>query len=216
MAHQSLDSASPNPVRVIATGGAKGIGAEVVRSFAELGAEALIPTRDNLAAAHFAANLNARIGRRAITAAQLDLSNLRSIQAFADEQSDVPVDVLVNNAGVMELAHIRRRLSARPTERWPDALRLRIARSRSGIGWSSAGEDRRHAQSARDKWDGRRWNMSSLTGDTERPTRRCNRRIRSFFLQYCVGSTNLGFAGPKRSCPPMAQRHRAAPCGRRS
>lgn len=104
MIDQGLHSAPQVPQRVIVTGGAKGIGAEIVQSFADLGAEVVVATRDEVAAANFAAAVNARIGRRAITAARLDLSSLVSIQAFAAQQSDIPVDILVNNAGVMELS----------------------------------------------------------------------------------------------------------------
>ena len=107
MIHQGPASRSPDPLRVIVTGGAKGIGAAIVRSFADLGAEVVIATRDKVAAAHFAAALNACIGRCAVTAAQLDLSSLQSIQAFAVQQSNVPIDILVNNAGVMELTFVR-------------------------------------------------------------------------------------------------------------
>src|SRR3989344_5841595 len=89
-----------NGVRAIVTGGASGIGVETARALAEAGAEVMLAVR-NLAAGEVTA---ADIGRTApgkVSVGRLDLSDLASVAAFASAWGDQPLDILINNAGVM-------------------------------------------------------------------------------------------------------------------
>ena len=84
----------------IVTGGAGGIGLETARVLAEAGAEVVIAAR-NPEAAEAAVQ---EIERTAPGKAQweaLDLASLDSVRAFAARWGDRPLDLLINNAGVM-------------------------------------------------------------------------------------------------------------------
>ncbi len=80
---------------VVITGGNSGIGLEAGRMLARAGARVTLAVR-NVAKGERAA---AEIGG-SVVVRELDLSRLDSVRAFADQTSE-PVDVLVNNAGVM-------------------------------------------------------------------------------------------------------------------
>lgn len=85
---------------VIVTGGSKGIGKEIARTFAELQANVVIVGRDNNALQNTLAELqqfNAQC-----TAIQADLKDVKQVRAMVDEVASQfgTVDVLVNNAGV--------------------------------------------------------------------------------------------------------------------
>jgi NAD(P)-dependent dehydrogenase (short-subunit alcohol dehydrogenase family) len=86
--------------RAIVTGGASGIGTETVRVLAAHGAEVTIATRNLEAADGVAAGIDGdvRTGR-------LDLADLESVRSFAASW-DGPLDLLVNNAGVMALQEL--------------------------------------------------------------------------------------------------------------
>ena len=86
--------------RMIVTGGASGIGIETARALAGRGAEVTIAVRDTEAGARVAADIdgNVRVGR-------LELTDLASVRAFVDAW-DGPLDVLVNNAGVMAIQQL--------------------------------------------------------------------------------------------------------------
>ena len=83
---------------VLITGSARGIGFELARQYSEAGARVLATCRspDN------ADPLNSLAGSSGgqLTVHQMDVGEAESIQAFADEIGDEPVDVLINNAGV--------------------------------------------------------------------------------------------------------------------
>jgi NAD(P)-dependent dehydrogenase (short-subunit alcohol dehydrogenase family) len=83
---------------VVVTGANSGIGLEVARAFAGRGARVVLAVRspDNGAAA--AQQLAGLPGQ--VQVEQLDLASLASVRDFA-ERIDRPIDVLVNNAGVM-------------------------------------------------------------------------------------------------------------------
>src|SRR4051794_8063095 len=82
--------------RVVVTGGASGIGVETARALANAGAEVTIAVRDTDAGDRVAADIG-----RGVRVAPLELTSRASIDAFADSWDDGPLDVLVNNAGVM-------------------------------------------------------------------------------------------------------------------
>ncbi|RAK65400.1 oxidoreductase [Phenylobacterium kunshanense] len=89
-----------NGVAVIVTGGASGIGVETARALAESGAEVMLAVRNPAAGEATAAD----IGKTApgkVSVGRLDLSDLTSVAAFANTWGDKPLDILINNAGVM-------------------------------------------------------------------------------------------------------------------
>jgi NAD(P)-dependent dehydrogenase (short-subunit alcohol dehydrogenase family) len=80
---------------VIITGGNSGIGLEAARVFAAKGARVVLAVRDTSKGDAAADEIGGRT-----QVAELDLADLASVRAFATAWSD-PVDVLINNAGVM-------------------------------------------------------------------------------------------------------------------
>jgi NAD(P)-dependent dehydrogenase (short-subunit alcohol dehydrogenase family) len=79
----------------IVTGGASGIGIEVVRALAGAGARVVIAVRNLEQGSAAAADLG-----HGVTAARLDLADLASVESFA-QGWDRPVHLLINNAAVM-------------------------------------------------------------------------------------------------------------------
>ena len=84
--------------RMIVTGGASGIGIETARALAGQGAEVTLAVRDTGAGERVAADIDGDV-----RAAPLELTDLESVRAFA-ESWEGPLDVLINNAGVMAIA----------------------------------------------------------------------------------------------------------------
>ena len=86
---------------VVITGGARGIGAATARALARAGARLALGDLDGDLAASVAAELgDASIGRK------LDVTDHAGFAAFLDEVEGVvgPIDVLINNAGIMPVA----------------------------------------------------------------------------------------------------------------
>ena len=77
------------------TGGNSGIGFEAARMLAGAGAKVTLAVRDVGKGERAAAEIGGAVDVR-----ELDLSRLHSVQAFAAETTE-PIEVLVNNAGVM-------------------------------------------------------------------------------------------------------------------
>jgi NAD(P)-dependent dehydrogenase (short-subunit alcohol dehydrogenase family) len=84
----------------IVTGGASGIGVETARALAEAGAEVMLAVRNREAGEATAADIN-RTAEGRVSVGALDLSDLASVAAFAGTWGDKPLDILINNAGVM-------------------------------------------------------------------------------------------------------------------
>lgn len=85
--------------RIVAvTGGAQGIGREIARQLADAGARVAIGDRDLAAARQTSDELSGDI-----TAFALDVTDTASFESFLDSVATQvgPIDVLVNNAGVM-------------------------------------------------------------------------------------------------------------------
>jgi NAD(P)-dependent dehydrogenase (short-subunit alcohol dehydrogenase family) len=89
--------------RVVVTGATSGIGKEVAIGLASLGAHLVLAGRDRSRGDEVAAAINARTGAERAAVMTVDTSDQRSIRAFAGAYRDTygPLDVLVNNAGVL-------------------------------------------------------------------------------------------------------------------
>jgi NAD(P)-dependent dehydrogenase (short-subunit alcohol dehydrogenase family) len=88
--------------RMVVTGGASGIGVATARALAGAGAEVTLAVRDTGDGDRTAADIDGdvRVGR-------LDLADQASVRDFAAAW-DGPLDVLVNNAGVMAIQELER------------------------------------------------------------------------------------------------------------
>lgn len=85
-------------MRVIVTGANRGIGLELVRQLAARGDQVVATARDPATASELAAVAAGAGG--GVRVLRLDVADDASVQAFAGELGDVPVDLLINNAGV--------------------------------------------------------------------------------------------------------------------
>ncbi|TXS52620.1 SDR family NAD(P)-dependent oxidoreductase [Streptomyces sp. uw30] len=88
--------------RAIVTGASAGIGIETARALAGAGAEVTLAVRDLDAGRRIATEIATTTGNQAVRVGRLDLSDQRSVAAFAAEWSG-PLHLLINNAGVMGL-----------------------------------------------------------------------------------------------------------------
>lgn len=87
---------------IIITGGARGIGRATAERFARQGAKVAIGDLDGTLVASVAAEIG-----HGVVAAPLDVTSADSWRAFLEQVSRIgPVDVLVNNAGVMPLGSV--------------------------------------------------------------------------------------------------------------
>ncbi|MET3528481.1 oxidoreductase [Phenylobacterium koreense] len=92
---------------VIVTGGASGIGLETARALAGAGADVMLAVRDRSAGEKAAVEINESIGADRVVAGTLDLASLSSVGSFVDAWGDAPLDILINNAGVMATPLLR-------------------------------------------------------------------------------------------------------------
>jgi len=86
--------------RILITGGARGIGSVMAKSFAKNGAEVIINYRASEEKAQSLCNEVVSNGGKAI-AIQADVSNGREVRMMAKaiEENHGPIDILINNAG---------------------------------------------------------------------------------------------------------------------
>ncbi len=91
----AADLADQQGRRIVITGGNSGIGLVAARLLAGAGAQVTIAVRDQAKGEQAASEIGGDTEVRA-----LDLADLNSVRAFAAETSE-PIDVLINNAGVM-------------------------------------------------------------------------------------------------------------------
>lgn len=91
--------------RVVITGGASGIGFETARALASIGFETTLAVRDLEAGKRAVAEITAATGNPNVRAARLDLADRASVAAFAAAWEG-PLNVLINNAGVMALPEL--------------------------------------------------------------------------------------------------------------
>ena len=92
--------------RAVVTGGTSGIGFETALALAGAGAAVTLTGRDAGRGEAASARIRARHPAADIRSASLDLASLASVRAFAATQHD-PLDLLVNNAGVMAIPERR-------------------------------------------------------------------------------------------------------------
>jgi NAD(P)-dependent dehydrogenase (short-subunit alcohol dehydrogenase family) len=92
--------------RAIVTGGSSGIGVETARALVAAGADVTLAVRDTAAGQRAAADITATTGSRAVHVDRLDLADEASAAAFAAAW-DAPLDLLINNAGVMALPDLQ-------------------------------------------------------------------------------------------------------------
>jgi len=86
--------------RAIVTGAATGIGVETARALAEAGADVTLAVRNLDAGQAIADEIN-KSAKGSASIRRLDLSNQASVRGFVDDWGGAPVDILINNAGVM-------------------------------------------------------------------------------------------------------------------
>lgn len=85
----------------IVTGGATGIGIETARALAEAGAEVVLAVRKPDLAEAAVADINRTANGPKASWSMLDLASLASVRAFANRWAGKPLNLLINNAGVM-------------------------------------------------------------------------------------------------------------------
>ena len=85
----------------VVTGAATGIGVETARALAAAGCAVTLAVRNKEAGEWIAAEINQTAKGAKASVGPLDLSNLASVRAFAEEWGDAPLHILINNAGVM-------------------------------------------------------------------------------------------------------------------
>ncbi|MET3663727.1 SDR family NAD(P)-dependent oxidoreductase [Caulobacter sp. 1776] len=106
----------------IVTGAATGIGVETARALALAGAEVIIAARKPELGEAVANAINAEAGLKRVSFAMLDLSSFEAIRHFVHRWGDRPIDILINNAGVM----------ACPLARTADGLEMQIGTNHFG------------------------------------------------------------------------------------
>ena len=87
--------------RVIITGANSGLGKESAFALAKLGAEIVLAVRDTNKGQSVKNQILNQTPSAVIEVAALDLMDLDSVRKFAASQSTKPIDVLLNNAGIM-------------------------------------------------------------------------------------------------------------------
>lgn len=89
--------------RAVITGGSDGIGLVIATRLAAAGAEVVLPIRNPTKGEAAVAAIRGRVPGATVSTRPLDLSSLDSVAALADAllEEGRPIDVLVNNAGVM-------------------------------------------------------------------------------------------------------------------
>jgi NAD(P)-dependent dehydrogenase (short-subunit alcohol dehydrogenase family) len=98
-----LEGVDLNGRRVVVTGAASGLGRESARAMAAHGASVTVLARSAERAAGAVADIEALVPGAEVEPGVVDLADLATVHAFADDYlaTHAAVDVLINNAGVM-------------------------------------------------------------------------------------------------------------------
>jgi NAD(P)-dependent dehydrogenase (short-subunit alcohol dehydrogenase family) len=107
--------------RALVTGATSGIGVETARALAAAGCAVTLTARDRAAGQRVAEKIIAETGTARISVIELELADRRSVSAAAGSW-DGPLDILINNAGVM----------AEPLQRTPDGYEHQFATNHLG------------------------------------------------------------------------------------
>ncbi|MET8470850.1 oxidoreductase [Streptomyces sp. NPDC006422] len=91
----------------VVTGANTGIGYVTARELARAGAHVILACRNERRGTDARDRLAAEVPGARAEFAPLDLGDLASVRAFADAHQDRPLDLLINNAGVMALPYGR-------------------------------------------------------------------------------------------------------------
>ena len=105
---------------VLITGGNRGIGLELARAYANDGAHVFAFCRDPASAEQLNALASSANGR--VTVAGVDVGDGASIAAGKEVMGDAPLDILINNAGV--LGGHPQTLESIDFDAWMDALKI--------------------------------------------------------------------------------------------
>src|ERR1700712_1890868 len=92
--------------RAIVTGAASGIGVETARALASAGADVTLAVRDIEAGQKVADEITASTGNQKLHVGRVDLADQSSVREFVARWSG-PLDILVDNAGVMATPELR-------------------------------------------------------------------------------------------------------------
>ncbi|RXH58649.1 oxidoreductase [Granulicella sibirica] len=87
--------------RVIVTGGNSGIGYYAALELARKGASVVLTARDAKKGDEARSRILAEVPAAKVEVGSLDLASLDSVCAFAGKEAGKPLDILINNAGVM-------------------------------------------------------------------------------------------------------------------
>lgn len=100
---EELRSIETVPQTIVITGANSGIGFEAAKFFAHKGAHVIMGVRSLVRGDEALAYIEEEVEKPHVTLLELDLSSLKSIDAFAAavKKTVTEVDVLVNNAGIM-------------------------------------------------------------------------------------------------------------------
>lgn len=103
VATQALGEVSLRGRQAIVTGASSGIGIETARVLALGGADVLLAVRDTRRGEAVAESLRATLPKQAgtLSVGELELADLGSVARFGERYGTRPLDLLLNNAGVM-------------------------------------------------------------------------------------------------------------------
>jgi NAD(P)-dependent dehydrogenase (short-subunit alcohol dehydrogenase family) len=102
-----LDIPNQTGKRAVVTGANSGIGFRTAVALARAGARVVLTARDSVKGGDALRRLLAEVPEADAELGALDLADLSSVRRFAGEIVDRPLDVLINNAGVMAVPESR-------------------------------------------------------------------------------------------------------------